>query len=119
MKEPSWLVRVVEYYSNQTDEMVGQFALPQVELAELQRLWDAPPNEPMVDCFSITEDQALFFREVASIEFDFARYSYFLAAYTTDWEATERDGGYMGLFPPPRDLPAFPKAKRVMPKTAS
>ena len=118
MSEPSWLVRVVEYFSNETDELGGEFALPQVELSELQRLWGAPPDEPMVECFSIEEEQAPFFREVAGIEFDFPRYSYFLAAYTTDWEATKREGGYMGLYPPPRELPAFPEARRVMPKSA-
>jgi hypothetical protein len=42
-----------------------------------------------------------------------------MAAYTTDWEATKHEGGYMGLLPPPRELQAFPEAKRVMPKTAS
>jgi hypothetical protein len=118
MSEPSWLVRVIEYFSIETDELVGEFALPQVELSELQRLWGAPPDEPMVECFSIEEERAPFFREMASIEFDFARYSYFLAAYTTDWEATKREGGYMGLYPPPKELPAFAEARRVMPKGA-
>jgi hypothetical protein len=115
MKAPRWLVRVVEYFSNETDELIGEFALPQVELSELQRIWDAPPDEPMVECFSIEEEQAPFFRELAGIEFDFARYSYFLAAYTTDWEAMKRECGYMGLFPSPKELPAFPEARRVMP----
>jgi hypothetical protein len=119
MREPSWLVRVVEYFSNETDELVGEFVLPQVELSKLKRVWNAPVDEPMVECFSIEEEQAQFFRELAGIEFDFARYSYFLAAYTTDLEASKREGGYMGLFPPPRDLPAFPEARRVLPKIAS
>lgn len=119
MKEPSWLARVVEYFSNETDELVGEFPLPQVELAELQRIWHVSPDEPMVACFAIGEEQAQFFRESAGIEFDFARYSYFLAAYTTDWEATKREGGYMGQFPPPKELPAFPDARGMMPKSAS
>jgi len=119
MKEPSWLVRVIEYFSNENDELVGEFALPQIELADLQRVWRAPSDAPMVECFSIGEEQAPFFRESAGIEFDFARYSYFLAAFTTDWEATKREGGFMGLFPPPRELPAFLEARRVLPKIAS
>jgi hypothetical protein len=119
MKEPSWLIRCIEYFLNETDELVGEFALPQVELAELQKLWNLLPNEPMFECFSIQAEQAQFFRELASIEFDFAQYSYFLATYTTDWEASKRAGGYMGLFPPPRELPAFPETKRVMPKITS
>lgn len=119
MEEPSWLHRVVEYFSSETDELVGEIALPRVELIELQRLWDAPPGDPMVECFSIEEGQAQFFRALAGIEFDFGRYSYFLATYTTDWAATKREGGYMGLFPPPRELPGFLDARRAMPKTAS
>jgi hypothetical protein len=118
MSEPSWLVRVIEYFSNETDELIGEFALPQVELSEIQRLWSAPPDEPMVECYAIEKEQASFFRELAGIEFDFVRYSYFLAAYTTDWETTKREGGYMGLFPPPKELPAFPEARRVMPSDA-
>ena len=99
MKEPDWLVRVVEYYSNRTDERIGVFSLPRIELSELQRLWSAPPDEPMVDSFAIEEEQALFFRELAGIEFDFTRFSYMLVACTTDREAMRRDGGFMGLFP--------------------
>jgi hypothetical protein len=118
MSEPSWLVRVVEYFSNETNELMGQFALPQVELSELQRLWNAPPDEPMVECFTIGVEQAPFFRALAGIDFDFARYSYFLAAYTADWEAMKREGGYLGLFLPPKELPASPYARRVMPKGA-
>ena len=118
MSEPSWLVRVVEYFSNETDELIGEFALPQVELSELQRLWDAPPDEPLVECFSIEGEQAPFFRALAGIDFDFARYSYFLTAYTTDWGAMKREGGYMGLCPPPKELPAFPGARRVLPESA-
>ena len=118
MKEPGWLVRDVEYFSNETDELVGEFVLPQVELSELQQIWNVPPDEPMVECFAIEEDQAPFFRELVAIEFDFARYSYFLAAFTADFEATKREGGYMGLYPPPRELPAFTEARHVMPKGA-
>jgi len=117
MKGPSWLIRVVEYFSRDTDELVGEFALPHVELAELQKIWKAPPDEPMIECFSIEPEQAQFFRELAGIDFDFKQHSYFLAAYTVDWEASRREGGYMGLFPPPREMPAFPEARRVMPRT--
>jgi len=71
----------------------------------------------MVECFEIGDEQAMFLKELAEIEFDFTRYSYFLSAYTSDWEAMMREGGYIGLFPPPRELPAFPKARRVKPKS--
>ncbi|PZD73999.1 hypothetical protein C1752_01578 [Acaryochloris thomasi RCC1774] len=114
MTEPDWLARCIEYFSNETDELVGEFNLPQVELRDLQKLWNLPLDEPIVGGFEITEAQAQFFRDLASIDFDFTKYSFILDAYTTDWEATRRAGGYMGLFPPPRTLLAFPDAQRVM-----
>ena len=88
-------------------------------MSDLQRVWNAPPTDPMVESFSIDSKQAQFLCSLAEIDFHFERYSYFMSAYTTDWSATKQAGGYMGLFPPPRALPAFPDAKRVMPKTTS
>lgn len=117
MKEPAWLIRVIECFSNNTDELVCEFDLPNVELTELQRIWKMPADDPIVTCFSINEEQAQFFQQLIDIEFDFVRYSYFLAAYTVDWDATKREGGYMKLFPPPRDLPGFPEIKKVIPKS--
>jgi len=51
------------------------------------------------------------------LEFDLARFSYFLSAYTTDWEATKQAGGFMGLYPPPKDLTGLPDLVKVKPKT--
>ncbi|MEM6590477.1 MAG: hypothetical protein AAF651_01295 [Cyanobacteria bacterium P01_C01_bin.73] len=119
MEEPNWLKRVIEYFSNETDELVGEIALPAVDLATLQNLLGVSADNPMITGFSINEKEAVFLRRSADIEFDFAQYSYFLAAYTTDWEATKSEGGYMGVFPSPYKLPAFPDARCVMPKTDS
>lgn len=119
MKEPDWLVRVIEYFSNETDELIGEIPLPKVELSELQKLWDMQSDNPMIECYLLEKEQAQFFHGLVDIDFDFSQFSYFLTAFTTDWEATKRDGGYMGLFPPPIELPAFPEAKRVTPNTES
>jgi hypothetical protein len=119
MKEPSWLVRTIKYFSNETEELVGEFTLPEVDLAAIQILWNQQPTEPMVDMFSIDESQSQYFRQIANIQFDFSHYSYFLTAHTADWDATKREGGYIGLYPPPKNLPAFPDAKPVMPKTST
>jgi len=116
MKEPSWLVRIVECFSNETDEFVCEFALPPIALSQLQEKWNQPTNEPMVGSFLVEEEQAKFLSELAEIEFDFIRYSYFLSAYTTDWEAAQLEGGYMGLFPPPKELAAFLNVRRRKPK---
>ncbi len=36
MPEPTWLARVIACYSNQTGELLDEFALPPVELEDLQ-----------------------------------------------------------------------------------
>ena len=48
MKEPAWLIRIIECFSNATDELVCESVLPNVELTELQRMWKRPPDNPMV-----------------------------------------------------------------------
>jgi len=115
-KEPIWLIRILESFSNETEELVEESKLPHIELWKLQRLWNAPSSNAMIECFSIEPEQADFFSNLVKINFDFEARSYFMSAYTTDWEATQREGGYMGMFPPPRSLPSFSDARRVLPK---
>jgi len=71
----------------------------------------------MVECYEIGHEQAAFLSRVVGLEFDLARFSYFLSAYTTDWEATKQAGGFMGLYPPPKDLTGLPDLVKVKPKT--
>lgn len=63
----------------------------------------------MVECFSIEEERASFFRELAGIEFDFARDSYFLARIlrirALDCQLTAR-----GTFPIGRHLKIMEQA---------
>lgn len=118
MAEPDWLIRVIEYFSIATEEFLGEFALPQVELATLQKAWDVPATQPLVDCFPVGETQARVLHAATGINFDLTRHIYYLTAYTFDSAATMREGGYMGLYPPPREMPGIPTAIRVTPKTA-
>lgn len=116
--EPSWLERTVEVYDNTSDEYVAEYPLGEVSLAELQSLWSQPASEPMVDIYAVTERlQVEFVQRMLGTFMDCERYSYFIAAATTDLTAMREAGGYMGRFPPPRTLPAFPDATRVLPKT--
>lgn len=48
MKEPAWLIRIIECFSNVTDELVCELVLPNVQLTELQRMWKRPADDPMV-----------------------------------------------------------------------
>jgi hypothetical protein len=116
MGDPSWLVRVIQCYSKETEELIDIYEMKPVKLEDLQELWIQPKNEPMVAVFDINEKQAVFLKKYVDMEFDFNKYDYQISTYTSDWDATQKDGGYMGEFPPPKELPAFPDAKRVKSK---
>lgn len=117
--EPSWLLRVIESFSNETDFLVGETILPPVELSEIQALWGQPIDEPMVDEFEIGPEHLPFLSTLTDMPFDFSTHSYFLSARTTDWEATKAAGGYLGLYPRPTELKAFPDIVPVMPRSAT
>lgn len=116
MSDPEWLDRVVEWYSRKTDELEGECVLDGVVLARLQELWGMPSDNPMIDAFEVTPDHVDYLKQFADVNFDFEQFDYFVTAYCTDYEAMRRDGGFMGYFPAPRELPAFPEARRVRPK---
>jgi hypothetical protein len=99
--QPPWLVRLVAAYSNETDGLVAEHELPTVDLADLQRLWDQPADEPMLDLFEVTEVQRRFVEAALGHALDLARNSYFLEARCSDPEAMRRAGGFMGRYAPP------------------
>jgi hypothetical protein len=116
MTDPIWLERVLEWYDNDTHAFVGEIQLNAVSLLTLQDHWDVPRNNPMVDMFRVTEKQRSFMEQQAHFQLDFLHFKYYLAATSTDLAAQEAAGGCMGLYAPPRVLPAFPTATRVAPK---
>lgn len=118
LHEPDWLVRVVEVYSNESEELVARHRLPPVPLAELQRRWGQPPTEPLVAMFPVSPNQAPFLAELLGIAFDTTRFSYFLTAVTTDLAASRRSGGFMGAYPPPLEPPAS-TLRAVEPKSGA
>ena len=86
--EPNWFVRLADQFSIAIDQLVDETILPRLDLALNRGLWRQPSNEPMIDCFEIGPEQAFDFADLAGMQFDFATYSYFLSAHTTDPEAT-------------------------------
>lgn len=116
-EQPTWFERTLEVYSEEDESLVDEHVLPAVDLALLQRSCGQPADEPMFDMFEVTEAQRAFVESLTGLKLDFRKYSYFLAAHATDPRAMEDQGGFMGRFAPPRELPAFPDAKRVKPQT--
>lgn len=115
--EPKWLVRIVTSYDLKTEELVSEHSLPKIDLVSLQNQWNQPSDEPMIDVFDINVKQAQFLESIdMRLKFDFNKYDYQISAITTDWDQTKIDGGFMGKYPPPKNLPAFPEIERVKSK---
>ena len=71
----------------------------------------------MVDGFNVSKEQALFLKFFnPEIEFDFDKFDYQISSFTTDFEQSKREGGFMGLYPSPADLVGFPDLERVKSK---
>lgn len=117
MDQPRWLVRSLEVYSRATEEFLTEHQLPPVALETLQSLWGRPPTDPMLELFELTSDQCDAIESLLCINLDLVKHTYFLAAHSVDTEAAHADGGLLGRFAPPRELPAFPEAQRALPKT--
>ena len=117
MKEPDWLVRKVECYLKETDELIGEYTLKPLDLYLLQKYWGQPKHEPMITVFNVSKKQTEFLKKYTDIEFDLERCFYQISTYTTDWEAMKDEDGYMGQFPPPFDLPMSLRVRSVRSKT--
>jgi len=117
ISEPTWLVRIIECFDKETDELVSDQILPKIDLELLQKQWNQLKTEPMIGVFDINEKQAKYLVSlVSTLKFDFDKYDYQISAITTDSEKSKADGGFMGEYPPPKTLPAFIELTRVKSK---
>ena len=72
--------RYISYFSKVDEAHAGDLTLPEIELSAIQVLFKEKKENPMYDCYPITENEAGFFRNLAEISFDFEKYDYFLEA---------------------------------------
>ena len=75
------LTRSVCVFANDTDQLVEEFPLPEVDIAILRRLWNIADSDPMVHEFEIGPEQEDYFQQLLGIDFSFEKYSYFLSAH--------------------------------------
>ncbi|MCB1682694.1 MAG: hypothetical protein H6858_04715 [Rhodospirillales bacterium] len=73
------VVRLIRYFEKEGDDLVGEISLPQdkLNLGELQKLFHIPSENPMYDCYRITNQNVKFFQNLIRHEFDFEKYEYF------------------------------------------
>jgi hypothetical protein len=112
---PKWFKREIEIWERNGDNLAYAIPLPDIQLAVLQKYYGAEDDDPVIDMYVIEEDDVDFYNYFITLNFDFEKYEYWLHTYTTDISAAKIDGGFMGLFPPPKSLPGFPDAKRLKP----
>ncbi len=116
--DPIWVTRILACYSKSDESLVAEYDLEWVSLGEMQKLWHQPESEPMFGCFAVMPTHRNFIEKHTNIQFNFEAYEYFIEAICTDDKAMRLDGGFLGQYAAPRELQAFPDAKRVLPKTS-
>ncbi len=76
---PEKLPRCLTYFDKITEKYIGKISIPEVELKQIQKLWNEPEDEPMVDCYPLnTKEQMEFFEKIISAKLNLEAYDYFL-----------------------------------------
>lgn len=76
---PEDLPRSLTCFEKSSEKYVGIIPLPKVNLKEIQKLWNEPEDEPMVDCYPLqTREQIEFFEEILRYKLKIEQYDYFL-----------------------------------------
>ncbi len=70
--------RVLRWYEKQGDALVGEKVLSNIELSELQQLFDQPLDNLMYECYLVTDEQVNYLQERLNQTFDLQSYEYFV-----------------------------------------
>ena len=62
----------------------GDVVLEEFDLSELQKLFNQPEDEPMVDCFKIEEKHLDYFQDKYGIILELAKFEYYLECNALD-----------------------------------
>jgi hypothetical protein len=77
--------RSITVFEKGDDDFIkDEFELRDICLRELQDLFSVDDENPMYDCFEITDKEAGYFKEKYNIEFDLEKYIYYLECYSAD-----------------------------------
>lgn len=68
---------VIRYFSKQDDSYVGECPL-EVSLVELQKLFGEPADNPMYECYLVSDEHVSLLRKYASIHFNLDDFEYFV-----------------------------------------
>lgn len=62
------------------DRLAGEVQLDGVTVTELQKLFGVPADNPMYDCWPVTEEHVESLRGFCAAEIDLGRFAYFVEA---------------------------------------
>ena len=100
---------LVAYERDPGEELVGEWPLKAISLEELRELFAIAATDPMYDVYAVTEDHVNRLQRCVDHRIDLRARDYFVEAIREDPDGDSHA--------PPRDLPAFPDARRVRPRT--
>jgi len=75
------VTRTLAYYSRQDERLVGELPLAGLGLADLQRLFHQPLDDPMYDVYPVGGEQAPTLENALGRRLDLDRYDYFVECH--------------------------------------
>ena len=72
------VIRVLRWYEKNGDALIGERLLNNINLSELQRLFDEPQDNLMFECYPVNQLQARYLEGRLKQSFDLHSYAYFL-----------------------------------------
>ena len=73
--------RVITCFDNKTEKLIKEFDISTIPLKKLQEICDVECNNPMYDCYQITEDKKDYFENYLKAELDLIQNAYYIEAY--------------------------------------
>ena len=76
--DSSFFVRMIRWYEKEGNQLIGELSLPNIELAELQKLFQENPNNLMFEGYAIGPRQADYFQQKVKQKLNLDEYDYFI-----------------------------------------
>jgi len=71
--------RVLRWYQkNPGDELVGEAEMQEVSLTDLQKLFEIQLDDPMYECYPVTQKHIEYLRQHIDAEIDITKHDYFV-----------------------------------------
>lgn len=66
------------WYEKEGDQFVGASILKGINLAELRKLFNLPPKDPMTYIYPVREIHVSFLQKFLNVEIELKKYDYFI-----------------------------------------